>query len=171
MPSIILNERKGQRNWQHVEMWPHDGHPTPGMRPFCCSLRRNSGYCHLLCELTLLGSYSKTPRVAVCVVPLYEAEMLALVEMSTSEVFTVKLALVAPAGTVTLVGTLATPALLLKSSTTAPPAGAGALNVTVPVEDPKPPITVLGFNVIDDTVGGGGGAGITVSEAVRLTPP
>ena len=68
-------------------------------------------------------------------------------------VVTVKVALVAPAATVTLAGTLA--ALPLSDRvTTTPPAGAGAFNVTVPVKD-SPPITVVGFSeieVIDNNV-------------------
>jgi hypothetical protein len=100
---------------------------------------------------------------------LYDAEMVAEVDMSTTEVLTVKVALVLPAGTVTLDGTLAAP-LLLESITCAPPAGAGLLSVTVPVEDPKgPPTTLFGFNVSEETVGRGGG--VTVSEADVLTPP
>jgi len=95
--------------------------------------------------------------------------MVTEVETRTMEVFTVKVALVAPSGTNTLEGTLAAP-LLLERVTVAPPAGAGALNVTWPVEDCTPPITVLGFSVSEESVGGGGGAGFTVSEAVLVTP-
>jgi hypothetical protein len=62
----------------------------------------------------------------------------------TTLVFTGKVALVAPAGTVTLAGTLAAP-LLLESVTCAPPAGAGPLSVTVPVEE-FPPVTLVGFS-------------------------
>ena len=44
-------------------------------------------------------------RVAVRVDPLYEAETSAEVDKRTMDVVTVKVALVAPAGTVTLAGT------------------------------------------------------------------
>ena len=100
---------------------------------------------------------------------MYIAEILAEVEMRTMDVFTVNVALVAPAGMNTLDGTLAVP-LLLERMTVTPPAGAGALSVTLPVEDCTPPMTVLGFKVSEDSVGGGGGAGFTVSEAVLVTP-
>ena len=73
------------------------------------------------------------------------------VEMRTMDVFTVKVALVSPAGTNTMEGTLAAPPLL-ERMTVAPPAGAGALSVTVPVEDCTPPITVLGFSVSEERV-------------------
>ena len=88
--------------------------------------------------------------------------------MRTIDVFTVKVTLLLPAGTVTLEGTLAA-ALLLESVTCAPPAGAGPLSVTVPVDDCAPPTTLVGFNVSEETVGRGGG--ITVSEADVLVPP
>jgi hypothetical protein len=57
-------------------------------------------------------SYNSTPRVAVRVVPPYEAEIVAEVETRTKDVLTVKVALLAPAGTNTLEGTLAAPLLL-----------------------------------------------------------
>ena len=89
----------------------------------------------------------------------------------TALVLTVNAALVAPAATITLEGTLAAAALLLESVTCAPPAGAGPLSVTVPVDDCAPPITFVGFNVSEESTGAGGGAGVTVSAAVRFTPP
>jgi len=81
----------------------------------------------------------------------------------TALVLTGKVALEVPVGRVTLEGTLAAP-LLLESATCAPPAGAGPLNVTVPVEDCVPPVTLVGFSVSEDAVGSGGD--VTVSEAV-----
>ena len=97
--------------------------------------------------------------------------MVTAVDAVTTLVLTVKVALVAPAATVTLEDTLAAAVLLLESATCAPPAGAAPLNVTVPVENCGPPITLVGFSVSDERVAGGGGAGATVSEAVRVTPP
>ena len=90
-----------------------------------------------------------------------------MVDKSTMFVFTVKVALVAPAGMVTLAGTVAALVLLLESVTCAPPAGAGAFSVTVPVEDPSgPPTTLVGLRVSEERT-----AGITVSDAVRVAPP
>ena len=53
-------------------------------------------------------------------------------------------AVVAPAATVTLDGTVAAAVLLLESAIVAPPAGAAPLSVTVPVEE-FPPVTLVGF--------------------------
>ena len=90
---------------------------------------------------------------------------MAEVDTRTIDVFTVKVALLLPPGTVTLAGTLAAP-LLLERVTCAPPAGAGPLSVTVPIEDCTPPTTLVGFNVSEETVGG-----VTVSDADWLAPP
>jgi hypothetical protein len=79
------------------------------------------------------------------------AEIVAGVDAVTDVVATVKVALVAPAGTVTLAGTDA--ALELSDSvTTAPPAGAAALRATVPVEE-LPPTMLAGFTDTEDSVG------------------
>ena len=83
--------------------------------------------------------------------------MVTVVDAATALVLTVNVALVAPAGMNTLEGTLAAP-LLLESATVAPPVGAAPLSVTVPVEE-FPPVTLVGFSVSDERVGGGGGAG------------
>lgn len=72
--------------------------------------------------------------------------MVAVVDAPTELVLMANVALVAPAGTLTVEGTL-TAVLLLDSVTCAPPAGAGPLNVTIPVEDCAPPTTLAGFNV------------------------
>lgn len=82
------------------------------------------------------------------------------VEEVTVLVVTVKVALVAPAKTVTLAGTVAA-ALLSESVTTAPPVGAAPVNVTVPCEE-LPPTTLAGFTVSVERLtlpGGGGGGG------------
>lgn len=63
--------------------------------------------------------------------------------LATAVVETVNVAEVAPCATVTEVGTVAA-ALLDASVTTLPPAGAGPVSVTVPV-DVAPPATVEGF--------------------------
>jgi hypothetical protein len=73
-----------------------------------------------------------------------------------------KLAEVAPAATVTLTGTVATEELVLTSVITAPPEGAAALKVTVPV-DPTPPVTLVGFSESEEITGG-----FTVSDVFWL---
>jgi len=69
----------------------------------------------------------------------------------------VKVAVVAPAVTVTLAGTVAADVLLLDSVTVlcaAVPA-AEALSVTVATEFAAPPSTEVGFSASDTTAGGG----------------
>ena len=87
-----------------------------------------------------------------------------MVDAVTACVLTVKLALLAPAGMVTLAGTLAA-ALLLESVTWAPAAGAGPLRVTVPVDDCAPPVTLVGFSVSEEALGRRG-IGVTGSVIV-----
>src|SRR5579864_1732791 len=91
------------------------------------------------------------------------------VDVATALVVTAKVALVAPAGTVTVGGTLAA-ALLLESITCASPAGAGPLSVTVPVDDCAPPITPAGCNVSEETAGSGVGAGPGVITITTVWP-
>lgn len=64
-------------------------------------------------------------------------------DLDTVVVVIVNVALVLPAATVTLPGSLAYDELSFKD-TTAPPLGAGPLNVTVPWEV-APPVTVVGL--------------------------
>ena len=90
------------------------------------------------------------------------------VEVVTAPVLAVKVALLAPAATLTLAGTLAA-ALSLESITCAPPVGAGPLSVAVPVEDCAPPVTVVGFSVTEESVGDPW-AGKTVSEVILVAP-
>jgi len=82
------------------------------------------------------------------VLPPAVAEIVALVSPETAKVVTVKVVDVCPAATVTTAGTCAEEALLV-SPTSAPPAGAGWLKVTVPVEF-VPAGTVVGLSVKDD---------------------
>ena len=105
---------------------------------------------------------------AVFVTPLRVAVIVTLVFELTRCVVTVNVRLVEPAEIVTFDGTVAADVLLLERFTTAPPLGAGALSVTVPVES-SPPFTVEGFTVTDERLPAGGG-GITVSVAVFVTP-
>src|SRR6266481_4516662 len=108
-----------------------------------------------------------TVSEAVLVAPAYDAEIVTGVEVVTALVLTVNVALLAPAATVTLAGTVAA-AVLLEREMAAPPLRAGPLSVTVPVEDCAPPVTLVGFSVSEERVGGA--CGITVSEAVLVAP-
>lgn len=89
------------------------------------------------------------------------------VETVTVFVVMVNVADVAPAGTVTETGTVAE-APPDFSATTTPPAGAGAVSVTVPVTL-LPPVTLDALKVnVDRAVVAGGGVNVTVSTAVAL---
>jgi hypothetical protein len=81
------------------------------------------------------------------------------VDVVTTLVVTVNVAVVAPAATVTLAGVVAD-ALLSAKVTTTPPAGAGPVMVTVPVEE-LPPIRLAGFMETAESA-----TGLIVSAAV-----
>jgi len=85
------------------------------------------------------------------------------VKLATTVVDTVKVAVLLPAGTVTLLRTVAA-ALLLESVTGVPPVGAKSFRVTVPVEL-LPPTTVLGLR---DTLSS---IGFSVNPAEEDRPP
>ena len=78
--------------------------------------------------------------------------MVAEAVVATGVVVTVKVAVVAPAATVTLAGGVAA-ALLLDKVTVSPPVGAALPKVTVPVDE-LPPVTEVGFIVREETTGG-----------------
>jgi hypothetical protein len=111
-----------------------------------------------LAALTVKDAVRLTPSVAVIV-----AEVL----VATPDVVTVNVVELLPAGTVTEVGTVAAAVLLLCRVTTAPPLGAAAVKVTVPVEL-FPPTTDVGLMLIEDKVLG---AALMVRVAVLLTTP
>ena len=89
-----------------------------------------------------------TERVADADAPPYDPLIVAAIVPPTVRVTTVNVAVVAPAGTVTLDGTVAGSAL--DNNTTAPPTGAAAVSVAVAVTTP-PPVTVDALSVIDDS--------------------
>ena len=93
--------------------------------------------------------------------------MVALPFLFVAFVVTVNEPLTAPAAIVMLAGTVASAVLELDSVSVAPPAGAGAVNVAVPVAE-VPPTTLVGFKASVASVGGG--TGVTVSALVRVTP-
>ena len=114
-----------------------------------------------------LGGF--TVRAAVRVTPPALAVIVTSVDVVTALVAIGKVVLVAPGATDTLAGTVAA-AVLLDSDTTAPPVGAAALKVTVPVEE-LPPWTVAGDSDSAESAAGGGAAlPFTVSVAVCEIP-
>jgi hypothetical protein len=104
-------------------------------------------------------------RTADLVPPAVVPEIVTLLVLRTALVATEKVAVVAPGGTVTLDGTVATFVLLLKSWTGIPVDGAALLRVTVPVDE-LPPTTVDGFKLNDSNAG----AGVTVNAAIFVMP-
>ena len=103
-------------------------------------------------------------RVVVATIPLRLAPIVELVREPTARVLVTNVAEVFPAATVTDTGTGA--ALeLLESFTTNPPAGAGPVRLTVPV-DTAPPTTTAGFILMELKV-----AGLIVRLADTLMVP
>ena len=107
-----------------------------------------------------------TVRLAVRLAPLWAAVMVTGVDAPTLDDVAVNVAFVAPAGTVTLADTLATPGLLLESDTTAPPAGAALESVTVPCEL-DPPVTLVGLRLIAWRVAVGSDGGLLLAKYGR----
>ena len=110
-------------------------------------------------NVTLVRVAAVIVRLADLVVPLNTPDIEAVADAETAEVLTVKVALVAPPGTVTVAGTVAFE-LLDESVTTMPSGPAAPVRVTVPVDE-LPPITEVGETarlLID--------AGLIVSVAV-----
>jgi|GEM_PF-1501716 len=106
-----------------------------------------------------------TVRVAVFVVPLEVAVIVLTVFAETAIDVTVKVAVVAPAATVTLEGRVVAVVLSL-SEIARPPVGAAEAMVTVPVED-APPTTLVGETLTDVSAGG---LMVSVAVFVSLSP-
>ena len=81
----------------------------------------------------------------------------------------VKFTVVAPAGTVTLAGTVALLVALLVSVTTTPPVGAAALKVIVPV-DGLGAVTVVGLKVRFVSVGKARVVAVAAAVLAELLP-
>ena len=103
-----------------------------------------------LAGLNVTDETSNGLTVSVAVtVELNVADMVTLAGDETTFDVAVKVAVVALAATVTLLGMVAAAVLLLDKVTIVPPVGAGPFRVTVPVELALPPVTVVGLRVTD----------------------
>jgi hypothetical protein len=100
-------------------------------------------------RLVIVGAL--TASVALADAPFADAPIVTDWFDPTATVVTVAVIVVAPAGTVTVAGTVAA-ALLEVKATLSPPLGAAALIVTVAVEE-VPPTTDVGFSVTAVTPG------------------
>ena len=112
------------------------------------------------------GGTGLTVSTAVRVTPPKVPEIDNAVVAVTLVVVIEKVALVAPAAMVTLAGTVATAVFALLRPTTAPPAGAPAVNVTVPCDE-LPPTTEVGVTLTEDKLAGGGGGGAPACAVKR----
>src|SRR3954466_10591336 len=92
--------------------------------------------------------------------------------LGTTKVVIGNVALVLPAGTVTLAGTLAAAGSSLVSATLKPPDGAAAVSVTVPV-DGSPPTTSVGLTLTVERAAGpeDGGGWVRPPPPPPLGPP
>ncbi len=106
-------------------------------------------------------------KVALLVTPLCDALMLALIFLFVVVVVILKVAVLAPAGTVMLAGTIAFVGLLLVRVSTKG-IDVTLLSFTVPTE-PDPPTTVFGFKLTDDSAAGDDAA-FTVIVVDLFTP-
>jgi hypothetical protein len=117
-----------------------------------------------------LNTRVETPTAAVIVStaddapPPYVADIVTEVAALAATVETAKVAVLTPAPTTTLAGTVAALVLLLDRETRAPPTGAGPFKVNVAFEV-LPATTEVGFKTREDGVGG-----LTVSVAEALPP-
>ena len=101
--------------------------------------------------------------------PFSDAPIVALKDEETDDVLTVKFATVAPAGIVTLAGTVTIGALELVRETVVGDDEA-ALIITVPCEE-LPPTTLVGFRVNEDRTGVLAAGGMTVRTALCTESP
>ena len=111
-----------------------------------------------------------TLSAALLVTPPKEPEIVTDFVDVTTLVVMLKVALSAPAATVTVDGVVAADVSLLESETTAPPEGAAAVKVTVPVEE-LPPVTVAGLTETAESEGPEEAAGFIVSTALYEEDP
>ena len=93
--------------------------------------------------------------------------MVTVMFLLTGNVVIGKVAVVVPAFTTIAVGTLAFVVLLLANPITIPPAGAGAVSVTMPVAL-IPPLTPAGLTVSEDSAGDGAGCTVKLAVFVML---
>src|SRR2546427_2696003 len=135
------------------------------------TLSRRSPAAYKACVIetvSVVADDGDTVRTAVRVAPPNVAEIVVELEAVTAFEVTLKVALVAPAGTVTLTGTVAAAVLLLESVTEAPADGAADVSVTVAVDE-APPVTLVGLRLSAET-DGPVAKGFTVSVADFVTP-